>query len=167
MFLMGLVTDKNQAARRAGHFELGKDPQAEVDYRLAVQKHDAMVFSLKILQDIRGSRYHYGGIIRLLEQAINIITYLIVGDEQERTGSLGRDHFELCGHFFTTATLSIIKPAFNTVFGFRFSVKKTRIISKLKLKFVALETELGIIPPSFKGGSGGIFQYCPLVTQST
>jgi hypothetical protein len=31
-----------------------------------------------------------------------------------------------------------------SVFGFRFSVKKTRIISKLKLKFVALETELGI-----------------------
>ena len=114
MFLMGLVADKNQAARRAGHFELGKDPQAEVDYRLAVQKYDAMVFSLKILQDIRGTRYHYGGMIRLLEQAINIITYLIVGDEQERTGSLGRDHFELCGHFLTTATLSIIKPAFNS-----------------------------------------------------
>ena len=33
----------------------------------------------------------------------------------------------------------------NTVFGFRFSVKKVRIISKLKLKFVAFETELGII----------------------
>jgi hypothetical protein len=32
----------------------------------------------------------------------------------------------------------------NTVFGYRFSVKKTRIISKLKLKFVASETELGI-----------------------
>ena len=31
-----------------------------------------------------------------------------------------------------------------SVFGFRFSVKKTRIISKLKLKLVALETELGI-----------------------
>jgi hypothetical protein len=29
-----------------------------------------------------------------------------------------------------------------SVFGFRFSVKKGRIISKLKLKFVAFETEL-------------------------
>jgi len=36
-----------------------------------------------------------------------------------------------------------------SVFGFRFSVKKIRIISKLKLKFVAFETELGIIPLSF------------------
>jgi len=34
---------------------------------------------------------------------------------------------------------------FFAVFEFRFSVKKTRIISKLKLKLVALETELGII----------------------
>ncbi len=33
-----------------------------------------------------------------------------------------------------------------SVFGFLFSVKKVRIISKLKLKFVALETEFGIIP---------------------
>jgi hypothetical protein len=33
-----------------------------------------------------------------------------------------------------------------SVFGYRFSVKKTRIISMLKLKFVALETELGITP---------------------
>jgi len=31
-----------------------------------------------------------------------------------------------------------------TVFGFLFSVKKVRIISKLKLKLVAFETELGI-----------------------
>ncbi len=38
------------------------------------------------------------------------------------------------------------KPVNNTVFCFLFSVfcKKTRIISKLKLKFVAFETELGI-----------------------
>jgi hypothetical protein len=32
----------------------------------------------------------------------------------------------------------------NAVFGFRFSVKNTRIISNLKLKLVALETELGM-----------------------
>jgi len=32
-----------------------------------------------------------------------------------------------------------------SVFCFRFSVKKVRIISKLKLKFVAFETELDII----------------------
>jgi hypothetical protein len=31
-----------------------------------------------------------------------------------------------------------------SVFGYWFSVKKTRIISKLKLKLVTLETELGI-----------------------
>jgi hypothetical protein len=43
-----------------------------------------------------------------------------------------------------------------SVFGFRFSVKKTRIISKLKLKFVAFETELGITPKIylFPGGAG-------------
>ena len=34
-----------------------------------------------------------------------------------------------------------------SVFGYRFSVKKTRIIIKLKLKLVALETELGITSP--------------------
>ncbi len=34
------------------------------------------------------------------------------------------------------------KRYYNTVFGYRFSVKKTRIISKFKLKLVALETEL-------------------------
>ncbi len=33
-----------------------------------------------------------------------------------------------------------------SIIGFRFSVKKTRIISELKLKLVALETELGITP---------------------
>jgi hypothetical protein len=32
-----------------------------------------------------------------------------------------------------------------SVFGFLFSVKKVRIISKLKLEFVTFETELGII----------------------
>jgi hypothetical protein len=43
-----------------------------------------------------------------------------------------------------------------SVFGFRFSVKKTRIISRLKLKFIAFETELGITQKIylFPGGAG-------------
>jgi hypothetical protein len=43
--------------------------------------------------------------------------------------------------------------ATNTVFSFRFPVKKTRIIRKLKLKFVALETELGIRAGRFINGA--------------
>jgi hypothetical protein len=43
---------------------------------------------------------------------------------------------EVINHSKSNAALSI----FYTVFGFRFSVKKTRIISKLKLKLVALGT---------------------------
>jgi hypothetical protein len=43
--------------------------------------------------------------------------------------------------------------ASNTVFGFRFSVKKTGVIRKLKLKFVALETELGIRAGRFINGA--------------
>jgi hypothetical protein len=35
----------------------------------------------------------------------------------------------------------------NTVFGFQFSVKRFSIINELAIRFVASETELGIIPP--------------------
>ena len=42
----------------------------------------------------------------------------------------------------------------NTVIGYRFSAKKTRIIIKLKLKLVALETEL---ETSAKASDAGLF----------
>ena len=42
------------------------------------------------------------------------------------------------------AAMMRLKATVNTVFGYRLSVKKTGVISKLKLKLVASETELGI-----------------------
>ncbi len=41
------------------------------------------------------------------------------------------------------AAMMRLKTPINTVIGYRFSVKKTRIISRLKLKLVASEIELG------------------------